>query len=178
MIADKEVLVVSELVVLSSIQLSNKIKSTILDELETTNSNSFQLVMIESLCMYMHSLNKFAVEIFSKEQIPSFLDKLASLTAAHVMQVICAGQSDADKRIFAALFRDNYNETQPMYGTAHSLIDKESPFFGNGLLTIFARRVAEILTNDLNPEILMRVIEMLSLEYKGQKLKAMLRFIK
>ena len=177
-IDDKTVLVISELVVLSSVQLANKTKSAILDELEVTNSKSFHLVVIESLCMYMHSLNKFAVQALSKEQMPIFLDKLASHTSAQVMKVMCEGQSEHDKLIFAELFRDNYNKTQPLYGVARSLINKEAPFLGNGLFSIFARRIAKVLTNDLNPEVLMGTIEILSVEYKGEKLEGMLRSVK
>jgi len=177
-IDDTEVLMISDLVVLSSVQLANRIKSAILDELEATNSKSFQLVVIESLCMYMHSLNKFAIQTFSKKQMPIFLDKLASLTAIQVLKVICEGQSDSNKRIFAELFRDNYNKTQSMYGVARSLINKEEPFLGNGLFSIFARRIAETITNNLNPEIIMRTIEILAIEYKGEKLKEMINSIK
>ena len=57
---------------------------------------------------------------------------------------------------------------------ASVLLDKDSPFLGNGLFQIYGRRMAEIICSNSNPEIIMRSIEILAEDFKWKELQELI----
>jgi len=73
------------------------------------------------------------------------------------------------------LFKENYYSVMNEYKSSKEFLDKESPFTGSGTASILARKIAIILNSPMNPEILMRTLEIIIESYKKVDLIKIIR---
>jgi len=178
LLADSSIRIVADSLVLFAVQLGNRITREILVGMEKSNENASYFILLETLCMYLHFSKNSSFSVFSKKEIPVFVTKLCMSTAEQFASVILDGEKETENTvIIATQLRDKYIETNTYYGSTTVLMDKDSPFLGNGLFQIYGRRMAEIICSNSNPEIIMRSIEILTEDFKGKELQELISHI-
>lgn len=178
LLKESSIRIVADTLVLLSVQLGNRICKDILSTAQNSNDNASYFILLESVCMYLHYSNKSALKVFPENQIGSFLTQLCILTAEQYSSVLLDGERGTENNVLIATqLRDKYNETHAIYGSTNSLLEKNNLFTGRGLFSVYGRRMSEIMFSNLNPEIITRSIEILTVEFNGNELDEQIALI-
>ncbi|MEI6821396.1 MAG: hypothetical protein WCL51_05645 [Bacteroidota bacterium] len=162
----------SQVIFQSSMKLTDK--SYNLWKIKGTNKNEEQTIrfsmLAEIIYFYLGFTDRIAFAVLSKQKRNELMNELVSILQFSVVETIFNGWDEKLKDDLKKYFSEGYIESQVRYSKGKELIDKNEPFNGNGLLSILGRQIAEINESSMNPEIIMKTIELTSASFNEMQL--------
>ena len=116
-------------------------------------------MLSEFIYCYLNILDKLAFSALGKVNRVDYMNNICLIIQCSVIESIFEGWDEERIEKYKKYFLDGYNESQRRYSKAKELIDKKNPLTGHGTFSILAREIADINKSSMNPEIIMRTIE-------------------
>lgn len=134
------------------ISLAQRSSFELYEKLSIRPDNVFLNIRQEFLFLFCHILNRQIFVSYSEEE--------GELIRLQFRKVLSEALIRFDNNFKEEVFWYGCNEREIEYGNCKELLSKEKPFTSDSsIISIFARKIAELLSSNLNPEIIMCSIE-------------------
>lgn len=127
-------------------------------------------ILSEFIYCHLNITDRIAFSVLGNERRSVLMNELILTLQYSIFESVFKDWNEKLKDNFKKHFLDGYNESQIRYSKGKNMLDEKEPFTGNGTLSILGREIAEINNSSMNPEIILRTIEMTASSFSGLNL--------